>query len=129
MSFAFSNAMTSKTEDFPSSSISVNVSNAFTVPNSVTRTSSGNPDTNDHSLHELSDDPEEPQSRKERLTAWQIPEPLGYGIILKRMLVRHVMRHHGKVHKNHLEAEAKLASENKASGCQQYIQPFLVHYL
>jgi len=46
-----------------------------------------------------------------------------------RMLVRHVMRHHGKVHKNHLEAEAKLASENKASGCQQYIQPFLVHYL
>jgi len=88
MSFAFSNAMTPKTEDFPSSSISVNVSNAFTVPNSVTRTSSGNPDTDDHSLHELSDDPEEPQSRKERLTAWQIPEPLGYGIILKRLKKR-----------------------------------------
>jgi hypothetical protein len=26
-----------------------------------------------------------------------------------------------------VEAEAKLAAENKASGCQQSIQPFLIH--
>jgi hypothetical protein len=46
------------------------------------------------------------------------------------MLAWYVRRHHKQVYKNHLEAEAeaKLASENKASGCQQSIQTFCIHF-
>jgi hypothetical protein len=43
------------------------------------------------------------------------------------MLVWHVRRHHKQVYKTHMEAKAKLASENKASGCQKSMQPFLIH--
>ncbi len=62
MSFACSKSITSETEDFPASSITINVSNACTV----TGTSSSNPDTDNLSVHDLSDGSEEPQVKKRK---------------------------------------------------------------
>jgi Uma2 family endonuclease len=70
--------LATKTEDFPSSSINIFVSNASININSVTGSSNGNPDSDGLSLpKEIGVEPDEPPVRKERLTAWQIPEPLG----------------------------------------------------
>jgi len=145
--------MASETEDFPASSVNINASNACTV----TRSSSSNPDNDDLSIHDLSDGSEEPEpqvkkrkaySMKNSRTSWiwdhfyRMEEKKAFALCTicgvevyyskdysTSMLIQHVRRHHKQVFKNHLEAEAeaKLASENKASGCQQLMQPFLIH--
>lgn len=90
LSFAPSDLMAAKSEDFFASSISLIVSNASIDLKSVTGASSscsgsGNPDSDGLSLsQEFADKPDDFQSRKERLTAWQIPKLLGYVIILRR---------------------------------------------
>jgi hypothetical protein len=134
-------------EDFPASSINISVSDESTEINSATEISGGNPDNDGHSLfQELADEPDEPLVKKRKAdgnentrTSWiwdhfekidgkkefALCKICGDEVYYSRhystsMLVRHVRRHHKQVYTNHLEAEAdaKLASENKASGCQ-----------
>jgi hypothetical protein len=153
MSFASSISMSPEMEDFPASSVSINASNTCTV----TGSSSSYPDNDDLSIDNLSDGSEEPESQVKKRkaysmkisrTSWiwdhfnRMEEKKVFAFCticgvevhyskdyITSMLVRHVRRHHKQVYKNHLEAEAqaKLASENKASGCQQSMQPFLMH--
>ena len=123
---------------------------------SVTEISGGNFDTDGRSLfQELADEPDEPLVKKRKAngnantrTSWiwdhfkKIEEKKEFALCKicgdevyyskyysTSMLVRHVRRHHKQVFTNHLEAEAdaKLASENKASGCQRSLKPFLIN--